>query len=596
MKKSTKRSAAAMAAAMSLSLALSACGGSSSAVASSTATAASDSTAVSSATTAAKPVADLPEGLEWMTPFDETVTLNVCVGWDADSSVKDGTTPETNALVQLAKDYLNIELNFLWMVPNDQLSERLALQFSSGELPDIVMLDSENFYEFLDSDYLRDLTDAYNNDASDDVKNILNMLGEAPMQYASRDGKLYGIPAALDPTEGVAGLYYRSDWLDALGLSEPTNVQEMNDMLVKFAEYGPTVNGGKDTAGLGSTSSVLNTNFALAAYFQAYGAYPNKWIMRDGELVNGIVQDEMVDALNGLKDLYDRGALAPDFATWNSDQFTERVTSDQVGATFGTYYIPAWPLNQNKDANPDADWKEINLPNLGGNAKPAMNQASIQFFNVVTKNAPEHAEEALVKLINLGMAVNENCATDKTIFNGLDKAENGASVFYLPVYIYFPVPWATYRPEIWAAYEAKDRDSLKVEYEKVMYDYMDDWLTNGNNSENRGTSWGQYKSRLEKGMGIDIGLTARETGFYETNYFYGGATATEQRASSTLSDTATSSAYSITRSICPSSLSTSWARRPKLIGKALSRAGTTWAALTGPRKSMSSTRALLADV
>lgn len=126
------------------------------------------------------------------------------------------------------------------------------------------------------------------------------------------------------------------------------------------------------------------------------------------------------------------------------------------------------------------------------------------------------------------------------IFNGLDKAENGASVSYLPVYIYFPVPWATYRPEIWAAYEAKDRDSLKVEYEKVMYDYMDDWLTNGNNSENRGTSWGQYKSRLEKGMGIDIGLTARETGFYETNYFYGGATATEQRASSTLSDTATS--------------------------------------------------------
>ena len=81
--------------------------------------------------------------------------------------MKDGTTPETNSLVQLAKDYLNIELNFLWMVPNDQLSERLALQFSSGELPDIVMLDSENFYEFLDSDYLRDLTDAYNNDASE---------------------------------------------------------------------------------------------------------------------------------------------------------------------------------------------------------------------------------------------------------------------------------------------------------------------------------------------------------------------------------------------------------------------------------------------
>ena len=113
--------------------------------------------------------ATLPEGMEWMTPFDETVKLNVVVGWDADSGVKEGTTPETNSLVQLAKDFLNIELNFLWMVPNDQLSERLALQISSGEIPDIVMLESEYFYEFMDSDYLRDLTDAYENCGSREV-------------------------------------------------------------------------------------------------------------------------------------------------------------------------------------------------------------------------------------------------------------------------------------------------------------------------------------------------------------------------------------------------------------------------------------------
>lgn len=216
------------------------------------------------------------------------------------------------------------------------------------------------------------------------------------------------------------------------------------------------------------------------------------------------------------------------------------MTSDQVGATFGTYYIPAWPLNHNKDANPDAEWAEINLANLGGKSKPAMNQASIQFFNVVTKNAPKNAEEALIKLLNLTLAINDNCPTDKSIFEGKHLAANGGAVFYLPVYVYFPVPWATYRPEIWAAYEAKDPDSLKVEYEKEMYGYMEDWLVNGNNSEQRGTSWGMYKSRLEKNMGIDMGLQARETGFYEPNYFYGPATATEQLASSTLSDITTS--------------------------------------------------------
>lgn len=542
MKKSKRIGSMLLASAMALSFVLSACGSASSDTTASDSTSSSVATeAASTSASAETAAASLGEGLEWLTPFDETVTLDVVVGWDADPEVKEGITPETNTLAEVAKEYLNIELNFLWMVPNDQLSDRLALQLSSGEIPDIIMLDSEYFYEFLDSDYLRDLTDAYETYGSADLKTEMTMFGDEPLEYSSRDGKLYGIPAILDPIEGVPGLYYRSDWLEALGMDVPTSTEEINDMLVAFAEYGPTINGGKDTAGLGTTSNVLNTNFALAAYFQCYGAYPNKWIMRDGELVNGMVQDEMLDALNGLKDLYDRGALAPDFATWNSDQFTERVTTDQVGATFGTYYIPAWPLNQNKDANPDAEWAEIDIASLDSDvAKPAMSEVNIQFFNVVTKDAPAEAEEALIKLLNLSIAANSSSKTSKDFFEGRDKAANGASIFYLPVYVYHPAQWAVYREDVWTAYENKDRESLEIEYEKTLYDYMDDWLTNGNDSENRGTSWGQYKSRLVEDMGIAMGLKARETGDYETNYFYGAATETEQRTSSTLSDMAVS--------------------------------------------------------
>ena len=526
--KISRRQFLAVAGAAASASVLSACGGKAS------------STSTASSSPAASAIADLPKGMEWLTPFEEPVKLNVVVGWSADDSIKEGTTPETNSLVQIAKDYLNIELNFLWMVPEEQLEERLALQLSSGEIPDIVMLPSEYFYEFLDVDYLRDLTDAYDSLASDQLRDAVTSSGDAPVQFSSRDGKLYGIPAVLDPIESVAGLYYRSDWLAALGLAKPTSMQEVNEMLVKFAEYGPTVNGGKSTAGLGTVSSVLNTNFALNGYFQGYGAYPNKWVMRDGRLVNGTVQDEMLDALHGLKDLYDHGALAPDFATWDFDQFSERITTDQIGATFGTYYIPAWPLNQNKDANPDADWAEIDLADLGGKSKPAMNQMNLMCFNVVTKDAPENAEEALIKLLNLGLAVNDNSDVDTSIFNGMDKPENGASYFYLPAYVYYPTPWAKYREDVWAAYDAKDPDSLTLDYEKQLYGYMEDWLTNGNDSEQRGTSWGMYKSRLAEDMGIAIGLKARETGFYESNYFYGPATATEQRASATLSDVTTS--------------------------------------------------------
>lgn len=474
----------------------------------------------------------------WLTPFEETVKLDVVVGWDADSGVKEGTTPETNSLVEAARDLLNIELNFLWMVPNDQFSEKFALQISSGDIPDIVMLSSGDFYEFMDSEYLRDLTDAYNEYASDELRTTVEGFGEAAVKYSSRDGKLYGIPAQLDTAESVAGLYYRSDWLDAIGIGVPTNTQEMNDMLVALAEYGVTVNGGKDTVGLGTTSNVLNTNFALSAYFQCYGAYPNKWIMRDGVLVNGMVQDEMLDALNGLKDLYERGGLATDFATWNSDQFNERVTTDQVGAAFGTYYIPAWPLNQNKDANPEAEWAELNIVSIG--SRPAMNQVSINHFNVVTKDAPENAEAALIKLLNMTLAANSNSTFDKTVFEGRDLAGNGASIFYLPVYMYFPTPWNQYRENIWAAYESQDPSGLITDIEQEWYGYMNDYLTKGNACENLGTAWGMYKSRLSEDMGIAIGLAARESGEYEPAYYYGPATKTEQRVSSTLSDMAVS--------------------------------------------------------
>ena len=164
-----------------------------------------------------------------------------------------------------------------------------------------------------------------------------------------------------------------------------------------------------------------------------------------------------------------------------------------------------------------------------------MNQASINHFNVVTKDAPENAEAALIKLLNLTLAANAN-----STFEGRDLAANGASIFYLPVYMYYPTPWESYRENIWNAYETQDTSGLTRDIELEWYGYMNDYLTYGNECENLGTAWGMYKSRLSEDMGIALGLKARETGEYEECYYYGPATPTEQRASSTLTDTAVS--------------------------------------------------------
>ena len=106
---------------------------------------------------------------------------------------------------------------------------------------------------------------------------------------------------------------------------------------------------------------------------------------------------------------------------------------------------------------------------------------------------------------------NANSTFDKSVFEGRDLAANGASIFYLPVYMYYPTPWESYRENIWNAYETQDTSGLTRDIELEWYGYMNDYLTYGNECENLGTAWGMYKSRLSEDMGIALGLKARET-------------------------------------------------------------------------------------
>ena len=112
-------------------------------------------------------------------------------------------------------------------------------------------------------------------------------------------------------------------------------------------------------------------------------------------------------------------------------------------------------------------------------------------------------------------------------------AKNGASIFYLPVYMYYATPWHDYRERIWNAYETKDDSGLITDVEREWYGYMCDWMEDGNEAENLATAWGMYASRLTEDMGIGVGLAIQESGTGEQSYFY-GPRATGHRAACVL--------------------------------------------------------------
>ncbi len=86
------------------------------------------------------------------------------------------------------------------------------------------------------------------------------------------------------------------DWLDKLGLEEPSTMDEVADMLRAFINDDPDGDGEADTIGLAMRSDVYgeypNTTFGIDNIFTAFGAYPSIWITaEDGTAVYGSVQE-----------------------------------------------------------------------------------------------------------------------------------------------------------------------------------------------------------------------------------------------------------------------------------------------------------------
>ena len=74
----------------------------------------------------------------------------------------------------------------------------------------------------------------------------------------------------------------RKDWLDKLGLEEPSTMDEVADMLRAFINDDPDGDGEADTIGLAMRSDVYgeypNNTFGIDNIFTAIlGAYPSIW-------------------------------------------------------------------------------------------------------------------------------------------------------------------------------------------------------------------------------------------------------------------------------------------------------------------------------
>lgn len=295
-------------------------------------------------------------------PEQLTYTLGKLSG-ASNSNLPDGETYENNAYTRLLNERLNVQNQDVFEAMDEQYTDSVTMVIAQNDLPDVMIVEDLDELQYLvDNDMIADLTDSYNNCMSDTIKNIYGSYGRDILDVVTFDGKIMAIPET-NISDGPNLIWLRKDWMDALGLSAPRTLSDVEEIIRQFKEKDPGHNGAGNTVGLVCDTSLCggcgySSEYTLDIIFAAYGAFPKQWIYdEDGNVVYGSVQPEAKEALAHIHELYKEGILDQDFLMRTSSNLIELIVDGQCGSFFGPWWAPNNPLMQAVEQNKDAEWQ-----------------------------------------------------------------------------------------------------------------------------------------------------------------------------------------------------------------------------------------------
>ncbi|RHS54591.1 extracellular solute-binding protein [Clostridium sp. AM46-21] len=295
-------------------------------------------------------------------PEQLTYTLGKLSGAN-NSNLPDGETYENNAYTRLLNERLNVQNQDVFEAMDEQYTDSVTMVIAQNDLPDVMIVEDLDELQYLvDNDMIADLTDSYNNCMSDTIKNIYGSYGRDILDVVTFGGKIMAIPET-NISDGPNLIWLRKDWMDALGLSAPRTLSDVEEIIRQFKEKDPGHNGAGNTVGLVCDTSLCggcgySSEYTLDIIFAAYGAFPKQWIYdEDGNVVYGSVQPEAKEALAHIHELYKDGILDQDFLMRTSSNLIELIVDGQCGSFFGPWWAPNNPLMQAVEQNKDAEWQ-----------------------------------------------------------------------------------------------------------------------------------------------------------------------------------------------------------------------------------------------
>ena len=328
-----------------------------------------------------------------------TYTLGQMSGAN-DSNLPEGNTYEDNAYTRYLRKMLNIQNETIYMESEERYDEVVNIIAKDRTLPDVLVVsDRETLKELVENDLVEDLTEVFETCTSPRIKEMYESYGGDLLDAGRFDGKLMAVPETVID-HGPCLMWLRKDWMDELGLEEPETLEDGFRIVEAFVKKRMGTEEGEEPVGLvcdtdlvGSTS----TSYSMDPVFDSFGAHPQRWVKKDGEITYGSLTEETKKALEYLHELYEKGILDQNFALRASNNLRDLELERKCGAFFGLWWTPNNPLMDMFESNGEADWEPYYLQ------EPSNENVYASFRDnkyVVVRKGYEHPE-IVMKIISV---------------------------------------------------------------------------------------------------------------------------------------------------------------------------------------------------
>ncbi|MCI5650499.1 MAG: extracellular solute-binding protein [Fusicatenibacter sp.] len=289
-----------------------------------------------------------------------------------------GYTQPDSETQKWMEDRYNLDIEVIALPGWSDATAKISLLMGDEtQRPDIIWwwnMDAD-YTKWVDAGLLVDVApymDKYTN-----IRDYYNDVDPGVLFYASDDsGSIYRIPGDV-AEPACETLWIRQDWLDNLGLSVPTTLDELEDVLYKFTFDDPDGNGVNDTYGWGGDGYDLRSFWPwIQGAGEGYGR-DTFLLADDGTYIYGPTTEDCKEWLGRVSKLYADGVITPNIIT-DTDR-DEEMANGGFGATYSwvTWNNPSTGVMQSFYAtNPDAKWVPIDMV-AGDNGTPQDDPASI---------------------------------------------------------------------------------------------------------------------------------------------------------------------------------------------------------------------------